>query len=506
MSDGFAFVEIIDDYINGTNDFIIHEANPAFENITGIDKATITGKPILASFPKIADVFFDWIKTIIDKASKEKIIRFYKFIPTIYKLIDFTIFSEQPGFYHILFHEMNYYRQEAGVVKNMVDGIVYYQQIYNEEGNNINFKILNVNPAFEKVMGMERKDVVGKLLTNIFPDTFNHINMIIDANYDVVTRGEPKTYEFYSQRLNRWLSVTLFCPNKGFGAAVFSDISKFKIQESTLKQSKKKAEAANNAKSELLTTISHELRTPLNVILSATQLLSLYLGEDKLYKKENAAKHIKTMRQNCLRLIRLVNNIIDSNKIESGLFRLDMKNYDLVNMARKIVDSTEEYAHIKGNKVHFRAHIDELVMAFDLNAMERIMLNLLSNAFKFTKDKGDINVSIDIDGGYMVMSVKDQGIGIPEDKRELIFERFKQVNNLIARENEGSGLGLAITRTLVQMHDGTISVRSNEEEGSEFIIRIPVRTVKEENSTGESSILSDRLIERINIEFSDIYL
>lgn len=505
MSDGFACFEIIADSDNKPLDIVIHEVNPSFEKIILQNPAAIVGKRLLDIFPELSEFFLDLMNTVISREKESSSIKFIKFIPQVYKLINFSVFKQRNGYFYALFHEMTEYRQEAGVIKNMVDGIVYYQQVFDEDGNVVNYKVLNVNPAFVRMMHNERRNVVGKLLTEIIPASFEY-SIIVDAIKEVLKTEQPKTYEHYSKRIGKWLSITLFSPNEGYGAAVFTDITRFKLLESTLTESQKNAEEANNAKSELLTNISHELRTPLNVILSATQLFSLYLGDDRLYKKENASRHIKTMKQNCLRLIRLVNNILDSDKIDSGLFELDIKNYDLVNVIRKIINSTEEYAHMKGNKVLFCSNSDSKIMAFDMNAMERVMLNLLSNAFKFSRDEGDIIVNINCEANSVTLSVKDEGIGIAKDKQELIFERFKQASSFIVKENEGSGLGLAITKTLVEMHDGTISVKSEEGAGSEFIVMLPCKILNKETVENRSINLSERLVERINVEFSDIYL
>lgn len=273
-----------------------------------------------------------------------------------------------------------------------------------------------------------------------------------------------------------------------------------KIKERTLE-----LEAANSAKSEILANVSHELRTPLNVIHSAAQLFSIYLKDDTIYNKENATRHLRAIKQNCLRLIRLVNNVLDSTKIDAKHLEIYVENYDIVDVVSRIVASITEYTSQRGIILSFITEIDTKVIAFDINAIERIILNLISNAIKFTKKNGHITVSISEKTGFIILSIKDDGIGIPEDLHNAIFERFKQVNNLLTRQHEGSGLGLAITKTLVEMHNGKIYVKSEKGNGSEFIIEMPSSVIESSTKNVNLDNSNQNLIDRVKVEFSDIY-
>jgi signal transduction histidine kinase len=147
-----------------------------------------------------------------------------------------------------------------------------------------------------------------------------------------------------------------------------------------------------------------------------------------------------------------------------------------------------------------------MVMAVDPDKIERIMLNLLSNAVKFTNPGGEIIVNLYERNESLCISVKDSGIGIPGDKLGVIFDRFMQVDKSLTRSREGSGIGLALVKSLVQLHDGCISVNSIEGEGSEFIIELPVKLIPEnQNPYHDESKVENSIIERIHIEFSDIY-
>ena len=263
----------------------------------------------------------------------------------------------------------------------------------------------------------------------------------------------------------------------------------------------------NEMKGMFITNISHELRTPLNILLSNAQLFKLYLQDDRELDRERLRSKADMQIRNCYRLIRLVNNFIDISKIESNHFELRPVKCNIVEVVEAIAASTVEYAGIKGIDLVFDTQQEEMFICCDLDSIERILLNLLSNAIKFTPRGGTIYVSLSMGDGYVRISVKDTGIGIPEEKVGLIFERFSQVDNLLTRKNEGSGIGLTLVKMLTEMHGGRVYVYSQYKQGSEFVVELP------ENPNGASCPVPQReaiqssedIIERIKLEFSDIY-
>ncbi|MBC2582785.1 hybrid sensor histidine kinase/response regulator [Clostridium sp. DJ247] len=260
-------------------------------------------------------------------------------------------------------------------------------------------------------------------------------------------------------------------------------------------------------KTEFIANISHELRTPLNVIWSTIQLLQS-LDINVTDKNYSINKYLSSMNQNALRLLRLINNLIDTTKIDGGYLSLDLLNDNIVNVVEEITLSAVNYAEAQGINLIFDTDVEEKHMAFDADKMERIILNILSNAVKFTEKGGSIFVNIYDLQHKIRICIKDTGIGIPQNKIESIFERFSQVNRSLSRRSEGSGIGLSLVKSLVEMHGGTIQAKSKLGEGSEFIIEIPVTLVEknadiEINSSNQDE--GSKYIERTNIEFSDIY-
>ncbi|MCM0648009.1 ATP-binding protein [Clostridium swellfunianum] len=251
---------------------------------------------------------------------------------------------------------------------------------------------------------------------------------------------------------------------------------------------------------DFFSNISHELKTPLNIIFSSVQLLAIQ-DQDKLM--QNKDKYLKIMKQNCYRLTRLINNLLDITRADAGFLVPHMKNCNIISVVEDITMSVVDFAENKGIELIFDTNCEEKIIALDPDKLERIILNLLSNALKFTNPNGQIVVNMLDEGDYVKISVKDTGIGIPEDKLNFIFERFRQVDKTFTRNHEGSGIGLSLVKSFVEMHGGMIEAKSHLGKGSEFTIQLPVKLC-DDNLVNEN-LSDDRIIERASLEFSDIY-
>ena len=257
-------------------------------------------------------------------------------------------------------------------------------------------------------------------------------------------------------------------------------------------------------KTEFFANMSHELRTPLNVILSAIQLM--YAKKGSLLNP-NGERYLKIMEQNCFRLLRLVNNLIDISKIESEFFELNLVNCNIVEIIENVTLSVSDYIKSKGLSIQFDTDTGEKIMACDPEQIERVILNLLSNAVKFTPSGGKVWVGINDCGNKIRIAVKDNGVGIPSEKQTVIFDRFRQVNKSLNRPQEGSGIGLSIVKLLVEKHGGKVMLDSKTGKGSEFILEIPCRVLPgaECSLPAEPASWEHNYAEKANIEFSDIY-
>ena len=223
---------------------------------------------------------------------------------------------------------------------------------------------------------------------------------------------------------------------------------------------------------------------------------------------DDIIKYNKIIKQNCSRLIRLVNNIIDISRVEAGFLKPLLKTENIISEVENIALSITTYVENKKMNLIFDTEMEELYFNCDANLIERIMLNLLSNAVKYGKENGTIRVYIyKPDADYVTISVKDNGIGIAEEMQEKIFERFQKVDTSLSRKNEGSGIGLSIVKALVEIQGGTITCKSKPNMGTEFLVTFPIDTENDKRCDEmKNHILYEKnSTEAVNIEFSDIY-
>ncbi len=260
-------------------------------------------------------------------------------------------------------------------------------------------------------------------------------------------------------------------------------------------------------KDEFLSIISHEFKTPLTVINSAVQAMRL-ICRDELSEKGN--RFLNKILQNSNRQLKLVNNLLDITRINAGSIKIYRTNVDIVQMTRSITESIMIFAEQKGIRLSYSSSLGKKVIGIDEEKYERILLNLLSNAMKFTMKGKSIFVRVSqkiVKGKCKVcIRVKDQGIGIPHDKQQLIFERFGQVDSSLSRQAEGTGIGLSLVKMLVEIMGGEITLESTVGKGCTFTLLLPVTRVKETPMEKKlQEIPESRLIQATAIEFSDIY-
>ena len=258
----------------------------------------------------------------------------------------------------------------------------------------------------------------------------------------------------------------------------------------------------NKLKLDFFVNISHELRTPVNLISSTIQLIKLNL---KNLSKEDAniiSKYIDIMESNSMRLIRLINNLIDSTKIDSGFVKFTPINADIIKFVEDVCDSVVDYVDFNKMNLIFDTDREEEIVLFDPDIIERILLNLLSNAVKFNKVDGTIYVNLYTKDDEIRITVRDEGIGIPKEKLSSIFKRFEQLKTKNKIEKQGSGIGLYLVKSLVTLHGGNIKVESKVNEGSKFIVTIPKKVLE----NGEELVIDEKekANRKASIEFSDI--
>ncbi|WP_186430458.1 PAS domain-containing hybrid sensor histidine kinase/response regulator [Clostridium sp. BSD9I1] len=395
---------------------------------------------------------------------------------------------------------------------NLIPDLIFYKDV--------NSTYLGCNKAFEAFIGIKEKDIIGQtdfdIVDKEYAEHFRAMDLTTMQQGNHLRKEEWIKYPDGKRVLVDTIKTPYYDAQGnilgliGVSRDITERSKKEELQKSIQEERRRLNEVkeADRIKTEFFTNISHELRTPINVIFSALQMEELML---KNCSSENSSigrfKYIKMMKQNCYRLLRLINNLIDITKIDNDYFNIDESNQDIINLIENITLSVADYIENKGISITFDTDVEEKVIAYDPEKIERIMLNLLSNAVKFTPEDGNILVKIEDNTSDICIRVKDTGRGIPDNKLNSIFERFVQVDKSLTRNHEGSGIGLSLVKSLVELHGGKISVTSKEGQGTEFIIHIPCKLVESQDYVKkdfDDPIYKD-CIEKINIEFSDIY-
>jgi len=242
---------------------------------------------------------------------------------------------------------------------------------------------------------------------------------------------------------------------------------------------KTRAEAASRSKSEFLANMSHELRTPLNAIIGFSQVM-----ENQMFGPVGPGKYIEYARDihsSGQFLLDVISDILDMSKIEAGRLKLELQKADLSDIVKETLRLVE--ARAEEGKVELVCHAPKKLMAdVDTRAVKQILINLTSNAVKFTPEGGRVTLSVKLDGDNAVISIADTGIGIPPKDIEKLGRPFEQVENQFTKTKGGSGLGLAISKSLVELHGGELSIASESGKGTTVTVRLPAVAAKSAHS------------------------
>lgn len=339
---------------------------------------------------------------------------------------------------------------------------------------NANGFYLGCNDKFTEMMGVSNDDIIGKSVMELWPSDQAEVYHFRDL--ELLKHPENQVYQSkVTDKNGKILDVifnkVVFFDENGKVAGIvgaYQDITEIKNTQNELILAKEKAEESDKLKSAFLQNISHEIRTPLNGILGFSNLLN---SEDTT--NEEIKEFTSIINNSGARLLEIINNVIDISKIETKQIIIEKNNFYIQNLFEGLFTDYEKIAIDKGLilKNNFNPSDNILSIYSDYSRLFQIMSNLINNAIKFTEN-GIIEIGFKNEKEY-IFYVKDTGIGIPEDRIHIIFQRFVQVNLAISRGYEGAGIGLSICKGLVDLLGGNIWFESEEGKGTTFIISLP---------------------------------
>lgn len=340
-------------------------------------------------------------------------------------------------------------------------------------------KVVLINPKMQEIFGKEYTQVQGEYFSVALDNMsylFQNENLFLEATSQWIEMKETVEHSHWQLKDGRVVAIDfipIFTEEDFMGAMwQFRDITLEKKHEQELKDAQQKAEASAKSKEIFLANMSHEIRTPMNAIMGMTNLLE----KTKLGGKQKS--YLEAIKISSEHLLAIINDILDVSKIEAGKLHLEHIGFELYKI---IADSIQSLMYLAASKsVSLSYTIDgriAKVLMGDPVRLEQIFLNLLSNAIKFTH-VGSVEINCKLkeetaDKQVILCEISDTGIGIEEEKLDIIFESFTQADASTTRHFGGTGLGLTITKQLVEMMHGHISVKSKREEGTTFTLEIP---------------------------------
>lgn len=533
MSEGLSIWEVLYNNDGFPVDFLNIEINKAYEEHTGLKATNIIGKTLLEIVP---DLESSWIHTLTEVAISREPVKFEEYNRSTGRFYETNIFSPKKDQIAILLRNIterkiledelkNQKDLLEAVIENMHDALVIFKptgeiKLLNAETRKM-YPHFNENTTYRNIHdGFQYYDLDDNVISRENLPTSKVFKGQLIRNEKLLIKGKGK---------NQYTAVnaTPIFDKKGNLTSIVvghRDITEKIMNQKILREQQEKIlnsekekritlEAAMKLKDEFLYLVTHEFKTPMTVISASLQAIEFICKDDVT---EKIGKYLSSIKTNTNRQLRLVNNLLDITKISSGTIPMNMSKIDIVYKTKLIVNAAEKYAKKKRITINFLSNINKKEIHIDEEKFERIILNLLSNAMKFTSFDKSINVNISVkkykSKDFIKICVQDEGDGIPIEKQELIFERFGQVNTSLSRPAEGVGLGLYLVTLLVKAMSGEISIESEEGKGSIFMVLLPVNMTDQFMETyifkkfNKTLISEEEKIEKaIAIEFSDIY-
>jgi PAS domain S-box-containing protein len=353
---------------------------------------------------------------------------------------------------------------------NMMNAFGLHEMIFNENGEPVDYVFLEVNPIWEKVVGIEASAVIGKGIREIMPTIEQSW---IDRYAKIVKTGIPDDFIDYNEATQKYYNVFAYKLEGNKFAVVFNDVTERKNFELELIKAKGKAEESDRLKTAFLQNMSHEIRTPLNAISGFTGLL-----DEPDLNDEKRKSFVQIIQNSSNQLISIVSDILTISSLETKQEEVNISRVNINNILIELLNIFKQQALNQNISLYTKQQLSDKQSEIftDRTKITQILSNLLSNALKFTH-KGFIEFGYNQKGNELEFFVRDSGIGIKPEMHEKIFERFRQADKSIHKIYGGTGLGLAISKAFTELLGGKIRVDSELEKGSTFYFTVPYKPV-----------------------------
>jgi len=349
---------------------------------------------------------------------------------------------------------------------SMIDGSALHTLLYNEHGVPEDYRIIDVNPAFENQLGIPRESVIGKTSREAYgveePPFFEIYSR-------VASTGRPEVFESYFAPLDKYFSISVYRPYTDSFATIFENITERKKTEAELRIKHEQLQKLNVEKDKLFTIIAHDLKSPFSAIVGFSELL---LDQIKEQRYEGMEKSVEIIQRSSNKAMDLLMNLMEWARTQTGRMEFSPKFFDMVDHINEIEEIFEIIASQKFIKIH--KELPQKAPAYADKAMvSAILRNLISNAIKFSEPHGEVIISVNANTEGLVISVKDNGVGICSDNIGKLFKIDESVSTLGTNGEKGTGFGLILCKEFVEKHGGVMWVESEEGLGSAFYFTLP---------------------------------
>lgn len=480
MPEGYKRGEMICDENNQPIDFRILEVNDSYTEQTGIDISNFVGKRMLEVFP---DVEKSWITTLGEVALKGIPKHFVDYNHNTDRFYEISAFCPKPKQFSLFVRDVtirersrieleNAYeavskstKLNADLLENLQEGFMHCRLDLNANEQPVDFTILSVNDAFVEQTGIEKPDLVGKPILEVFPE----MKPSKFRKYcEVGLSGISDNFIDHCDYTGKIFDISSFSPRPKEFIWIIRDITEKEKDRMELEKAYQKAEESEKLKTAFLANMSHEIRTPLNAILGFADLL-----QDKTLEMEDEVKCLDNIKSSGHRLLTIVSDILEISKLEANQQKLNFETHNL----NTIIDRLHEQFKVINNDASLEITTsktlrnEDAFIETDAIRLEQILSNLLENALKHTT-KGGIKFGYELKEGFLEFFVQDSGPGIKKEDQKTIFKRFVQANH----ENDinsGTGLGISIADGFTQLFGGKMWLDSELNKGSTFYFTIP---------------------------------
>ncbi len=480
MTEGYTAIEVVFDANDTAVDFTYVEVNSSFERLTGIHGAV--GRRVREFLP---DVEQHWLDAYGKVALTGEPVRFVDEVKGLNRWFEVCLFrlgGPESRKIAVQFNNITAQKKAEqdlrdsevlyrGLFNSIDEGFAIIEMIFDANHRPVDYLILEVNPGFEQQSGL--LDAMGKRILELLPD---HESYWFEMYGKVALTGEPVRQQVESKSLQQWFETRAFRiggPGSLKVAVLFNNITERRNVERKLQEQAEALADLDRRKDEFLAMLSHELRNPLAPLTNAVHILRLQKNEDPVQRQACGI-----IERQVGQLKHLVGELLEISRINTGRVSLRLERIAVSGVIERAIETAQPLIVQRRHQLTVSPPHDPIWLQADASRMEQVVVNLLTNAAKYTDEGGSIWLTVTQDGGEAVLRVRDTGIGIAPKLLPRIFDLFTQADGSLDRSQGGLGIGLCLVQRLVDLHGGSVAVTSVLGQGSEFVVRLPATTVE----------------------------